>query len=223
MEAKTRLAALTDWVKAEAAPAKGLLVPVSGGSDSALVFWLLNQVYPNKTLGVHAGDKEKLRCRNWLESVGTVHYVSVVADEGVDLDDARWFRFLSLAKRTKYWLVGPRNRSETVLGTFSLASRLGTFMPIAGTWKTDVMELCGLVGVPDEILASSRRADPECGRPQEMAEVPLESIDLFLRVHSGELAAEALAGLSKEEIDYLSRVLKLGSWRHKLPKCGPQW
>lgn len=222
MDAKARLAALTDWVKAEAAPAQGLLVPVSGGSDSALVFWLLNQVYPNKTLGVHAGDKEKLRCRDWLQSVGTIDYVSVVAEEGEDLDDARWYKFLSLAKHKKYWLVGPRNRSETVLGTFSLASRLGTFMPIAGIWKTAVMELCRSIGVPDEILASSRRADPECGRPQEMSEVPLESIDHFLRVQVGELQPEALSELSTDQVDYLTRVFKSGNWRHRLPKCGPQ-
>ena len=29
------------------------------------------------------------------------------------------------------------------------------------------------IGVPEEVRASSRRADPECGRPVEMAAVPL--------------------------------------------------
>ena len=46
---------LVSWIRTAAAGAHGLLVPISGGSDSALCFWLCRQALPGKVIGVHAG------------------------------------------------------------------------------------------------------------------------------------------------------------------------
>ena len=87
------------------------------------------------------------------------------------VEAARWALMLSLSLEVRGWLVGTRNRTEEELGTFSLASRVATFLPLAGLWKSEVMAACAHVGVPGEILESSRRADPSCGRPQEMVDL----------------------------------------------------
>ncbi len=233
-----RLSKLIDWMRASAAPANGLLVPLSGGSDSALIFWLLNQAFPqspvgdaaangisaesarNKIIGVHVGDN--LRCRDWFESVGTVRLVSKpTLSAGQDAEVMRWATVQSLCVSERLWLVGSRTRTEEVLGTFSYASCVATYLPLASILKSDVMELCALAGVPEEILASSRRADPDCGRPQAMAEIPLEQIDVFLRVKLQELPATALEALGEATVNYLDGVYTRNQFKRVLPKRGP--
>ncbi len=213
-----RLHMLIDWVGETASKANGLVVPVSGGSDSALTFFILNQAYPTKTLGVYAG--ENLRARQWFEKTGKVSFMPLDAG-GRNPEVARMAMFLSLALKEQRWLVGTRNRSEDTLGTFSLASRVAVYLPIVGLWKAEVLELAAQVGVPDEVLASSRRADPECGRPAELAEIPIESIDLFLKVKEGLLSQDELSALTTEQTTYLEQVYTSNQFRRGLPTRGP--
>jgi len=222
-----RLVKLIDWMRKSAAPANGLLVPLSGGSDSALIFWLLNQAFPatpsanNKIIGVHVGDN--LRCREWFETVGTVRMVAKpTLSAGQDAEVMRWATVQSLCVKERLWLVGSRTRTEEALGTFSYASCVATYLPLASILKSDVMELCALAGVPEEILASSRRADPDCGRPQAMAEIPLEQIDIFLRVKLQELPSNALEALGEAAVKYLDGVYKRNQFKRVLPKRGPE-
>lgn len=214
-----RIVRLLEWIETEARLAPALLVPVSGGSDSAFVFWLLNQKYRAKTTGIYIGSPDKLRERAWFQSVGQV--VSVPQPPEGDPEAARWALVSVRARTSDAWLVGSRNRSEHVFGTFSLASRVATFLPLAGVWKSDVMTLCAAIGVPDGITASSRKADPECGRPANLAEISLESIDLFLQVKTGELDSGALAVLTFEQVQYLNRLFQNNQFRRSLPVCGP--
>jgi NH3-dependent NAD+ synthetase len=209
-----RIQSLIDWVKTSASPAGGLLVPVSGGSDSALCFWICRQAYPDKAIAVFFGDN--LRSREWFASVGEVRMLPEPAAED-NREVQRWARSLAVALTEKRWLVGTRNRTEDALGTYSLASRLATYLPLAGTWKSDVMELCKIIGVPDEITSSSRKADPDCGRPAELAEIPLELIDTFLKVKVGTVAAEAISALSEEQVRYLDGLHKANQFKQHLP------
>lgn len=214
-----RLATLIEWVSTSAKNAKGLLVPVSGGSDSALCFWLLCQAYKEKTIAVYAGDN--LRSRQWFESIGTV--VCIPEPVGCDNKEAlRWAYFITMALKDHRWLVGSRNRSEDVLGSYSLISRIAPYLPISGLWKTQVMELCQIAGVPEEITASSRQADPDCGRPIEMAAIALEWIDLFLQNKVGELVDQELPPFSKEQLEYLEQVYQSNQFKQSLPQRGPR-
>jgi len=94
--------------------------------------------------------------------------------------------------------------------------------PSSASGKTDIMQLCSLIGVPDEVMASSRRADPDCGRPSELAEIPLEQIDIFLKVRIGELGEDALQSLAPTQVAYLDKAFKANKWRTGLPTEGPQ-
>lgn len=217
-----RVSKLVHWIKESSARAPGLLIPVSGGSDSALAFYLANLACPEKTVGVFMGGD--LRCRDWFERTGKLRllpHANVHNHPEVD----RFAAFLAMALNERRWLVGTRNRSEECLGTFSTASRLATYLPLAGLWKSEVLELCTLVGVPEVITASSRRADPDCGRPSELAEIPLELIDIFLKVResviSGNEAEAAMKKLSGAQIEYLDRVYASNQFKRRLPTCGP--
>lgn len=213
-----RLQTLIDWVKVSTSRARGLLVPVSGGSDSALIFWLLNQACPEKTLGVFVG--KDLRCREWFEKTGTVRQLREYHGKE-DKEARRWATFISISIAEDRWLTGSRNRSEAVMGNFSLASRVATFLPLANVWKSDVMELCALAGIPTEVTDSSRRADPDCGRPKEMSEIPLELIDVFLKVQEGALESERISSLSPAQVEYLMGIYQYNQFRRHLPVTGP--
>lgn len=213
-----RLQLLTQWLNTTLGSARGLAVPLSGGSDSALLFWLLSQHLGAKTVGVHVGDS--LRCRDWFESVGTVRFVPPIAGDD-DPETLRWAKMRSLCLRERRWLLGSRNRTEDVFGTYSLASCTATHYPLIGLWKSDVMELCQLVGVPDEVLASSRQADPACGRPAEMADIPLEVVDAFLQLKVGGSTTRDTTALTEDRRSYLESIYRRNLFKQGLPVRGP--
>jgi NH3-dependent NAD+ synthetase len=216
-----RLKTLIKWLRKSTRRAHGILVPISGGSDSALIFWLFNQACPEKTVGVFSGSKNSLRCREWFESVGEVRCIPAPRGKE-DKESRRWATFSTIAIAEQRWLVGSRNRSEEVMGNFSLPSRIATFLPLAGVWKSDIMELCDLIGVPKEVTNSSRRADPDCGRPKEIAEIPLELIDVFLKAKCGEAKKKTLRALTPGQVEYLTGVYNINQFRRHLPVTGPQ-
>ncbi|HET7844836.1 MAG TPA: hypothetical protein VFL14_11840 [Xanthomonadales bacterium] len=217
-----RLARVVAWIRdsTDGAAGRGALVPVSGGSDSALCLWLCAQALPRgHVTAAYAGTS--LRCREWFEALAPVRFVQAPDATPQHVEAARWALMLSLSLELRGWLVGTRNRTEETLGTFSLASRVATFLPLAGLWKSEVMAACAHVGVPAEILASSRRADPACGRPQAMADIPFEHVDAFLRVRSGDAPLATLDALPRETVAYLDATWRRNRFKQSLPLAGP--
>jgi NH3-dependent NAD+ synthetase len=207
-----------------AASGRGAMVPVSGGSDSALCFWLCCRALPpGRAIGLHVG--RSLRCAEWFEAQGPVHRLEEpAAMHGVEphrTEAMRWAMTLSHARGHRCWVTGSRNRTEEVLGSYSLASRACTLFPLAGLWKSQVMELCAAVGVPVEITGSSGRADPDCGRPVEMAEIRFADVDLFLQTKVGERTASELAKLDARQVAYLEGVYRRNRFKEELPYRAP--
>lgn len=216
-----RLTRLIDWIRTstDVAAGRGALVPVSGGSDSALCFWLCARALPpGRAVGAYCGTN--LRCREWFEGVGPVRYLPA-PPPGRHIEAHRWALFLSESLDARGWLVGTRNRTEDVLGTYSLASRIATFLPLAGLWKSEVMELAAVAGVPGEILESSSRADPACGRPQELADISFATLDAFLQVKVGERPAADLAGGDPGVLAYLDALYQRNRFKAALPARPP--
>lgn len=214
-----RLTDVIDWIRRTVEPAtgRGALVPVSGGSDSALCFWLCAMALPpGRAIALYVGSS--LRCREWFDSVGTVHTLEE-PPRGADVDHEvlRWAMTITHARGHRGWVTGSRNRTEDVFGTYSLASRVCTLFPLAGLWKSEVMELCTAVGVPEEITQSSRQADPPCGRPQAMADIPFSQVDLFLQTKVGERPERELLQLEETQLKYLESVYERNQFKRKLP------
>jgi len=216
-----RLQAIIDWIRqsTDVAAGRGALIPVSGGSDSALGFWLCAQALPpGRAIGAFVGTG--LRCQDWFEQQGPLRMLAEPPASS-HIETTRWALMLSLSLDVRGWLVGTRNRTEEVFGTYSLASRVATLLPLAGLWKSEVMELALSVGVPDEILASSGRADPSCGRPQAMADIPFATVDRFLQVRLGERAASELRTIAPATLEYLDSVYRRNRFKHALPLSAP--
>jgi NH3-dependent NAD+ synthetase len=215
----SRLDGIIAWIRTTAGAAGGLLVPVSGGSDSALCFWLCAQALPGRVNATYVG--ETLRARSWFESLGPLDVLPHPAGPG-DAEALRWAVLISQGLHQGHWLAGSRSRTEDVFGTYSLASRVATYLPLVGLWKSEVMVLCDHVGVPAEISRSSRRADPACGRPLEMAEIPFSLVDRFLQVKEGERPVEDLTALGEARLRYLEGIFHYTRFKKGLPLRGPR-
>ena len=222
MSSDSRLRQLVEWVRATSSEARALVVPVSGGSDSALCFWLCCEAWgKDKVTGVHAGSN--LRAQKWFDSVGHVRFMTTPG-EYAEREEMRWARFLAMSLENRAWLVGSRNRVEDLLGTYSLASRVATYLPLVNIWKTEVLDLCRLIGVPEPILESSLRADPDCGRPPELAEIPIWKIEMYLRRYIANETDFQWGGiLSPAEVYYLRNMVARNSFKKTLPVRGPEF
>src|SRR5690554_2447831 len=205
---------LLKWITSTTPKGAKVLIPISGGSDSAFCYWLYNQALPGQAKGIFIGTD--LRASEWFEQIGQVMYSDAeLAAKHPEIE--RWAHFLNVSIQENRILVGSRNKTEDTLGTFSHASRVAAILPLAGLWKSQVMELCRYVEVPAEIIASSHRADPACGRPQRMADIPFEVVDAFLQAKQG---AAIPCPATPDQLTYLERVYAANSYKKTLPLKG---
>ena len=203
------------WIQKNTPAPTGVLVPVSGGSDSALAFWLYSQAIPGRVKGVYCG--QDLRAKAWFEETGKVVYSDLKVENGKNAEIERWAHFLTLAVQEGRILAGSRNRTEDTLGTFSHASKVCMHLPLSRLWKSEVMRLCEFIGMPEEIIASSRRADPACGRPKRMADIPFESVDAFLKAKLDSTPAPLA---DKQQLGYLEKIYEANAYKQFLPLKG---
>lgn len=212
-----KVTALKEWISNNTPSRFGVLIPVSGGSDSALCFWLYNQLFPERVVGVYFGST--LRSRSWFEKTGVVRFAEL--PEGIrDPEIARFAMLLDTALHEHRLLIGTRNKTETILGSYSRASRLASHLPLAGVWKSDVLDLCSYAGVPEEIILSSREADPVCGRPEELAKIPFAAVDDFLKAKLGEIP-HGDDELLSDQHTYLENLYTRNSFKGEYPTAGP--
>lgn len=155
----------------------------------------------------------------WLRSVAPQAQVLVDA-QGADLDDhARWAKLfsISLAGTAKtemldgtqnYWVVGTRNATEDALGTYSNLSMAASLQPIIRLWKSDVLRLCRLLGVPEVAVSKSRQVDCDCGR-FDLAADHIEEVDVLLRRRVRRpLASDAAVEFTGELEDQLNAFIE---------------
>lgn len=216
MNNQKTIEALVAWIKDVTPKGAKILIPISGGSDSALCYWLYNRALPGQVEGVFIGTS--LRAKTWFEQNGVVRYSDLTVT-GPSPEIERWAHFLTLSIQESMVLVGSRNRTEDTLGTFSHASKVCSFLPLANVWKSQVMDLCAYIGVPDEILESSKRADPKCGRPKRMSDIAFEAVDEFLQAMLGDGNLAGFSG-SSDQLDYLKEVFAQNSYKKYLPYKG---
>lgn len=213
---------LLGWIYRNIPADLKILVPVSGGSDSALCFWLCSNALLNRTQGVFIGKPEHLHAEEWFRKTGPLCIESPLIP---DLDPTqseilRWAHFQIIAQFSKRVLIGSQNRTENTLGTYSLASRVATHLPIAGLWKSEVLEMCEYIGMPKEIIESSSLPDPSCGRTPELAAIPINLVDSFCKMRVGDIPGRYDILTAAQE-RYLSEICTRNLFKKSLPNLGP--
>jgi NH3-dependent NAD+ synthetase len=216
----------------------GLALQVSGGTDSALALWICEKALPGRVEALFFG--RKLRGEEWFESIapGRVRTLQLpdvdisqlrpalgdswhLGTVDVDPDPLRWAIAQTVAKYSHRWLVGTLNRSELVLGNYSNASRAAVVNPLENLWKSEILELCRFIGVPESIIASSNMIDCDCGRPAELVKHGLHTVDRYLMVLEGELHPDAANDIPAAHRAYIDRLRSTTSFRQEIPYPAP--
>lgn len=157
------------------------------------------------------GDLEKDWFANeimpWLKRVAP--NANYIIDDTIPFsdDNKRWGNIFSRAISDTelnhgmlgdYRLVaGTRNRTEAVLGTYTLLSRAPSLQPIEHLYKTEILDICDFLQVPQIAIDKSREVDCDCGRFDIQAN-HLDELDLFLMTQQGDLDDSVLETIDPE-------------------------
>lgn len=220
---------LTQWIKdeIERAGAKGAVVGLSGGIDSACVAALCNRAFPEDVLGVimpcHNSPDDASDAILLAKQLG-IPYEEVLLNEPFD-----WFvhRFTSkdydvyssdmtianikprlrmitlyyLAARNNYLVVGTGNRAELVVGHFTKYGDGGVdLLPIANLVKYEVRELAKELSIPQQIIDKAPSAGLWLGHcdEQEMG-ITYKELDHYIVTGKGsDRVKEIIQGLEKK-------------------------
>lgn len=116
-------------------------------------------------------------------------------------DNRRWGHLFSRAVRQTdarhgmtsqhYFPVGTRNATEEALGTYSQISKAVSMLPIIGLYKTEVLQICAHLGVPQIAMDKSREIDCDCGRFHVQAN-HMQELDWYIMHRHGLLARQYL-------------------------------
>ena len=169
---------IEDWLKerVQQAGAKGVVLGLSGGIDSAVVAYLAKRAFGSNVLGIvmpaHSNPQDEKDAIILAES-GNISYTKVVLDNIFDsflnaVDNQlpvtamavanvkprlRMMTLYYYAAKHNYLVAGTGNRSEITVGYFTKYGDSGVDMlPIAGLVKRQVIELAKYLGVPDIII-----------------------------------------------------------------------
>ena len=119
------------------------------------------------------------------------------------------------ADRLHYAVVGTPNRLEYDQGFFvKNGDGAADFKPIAHLYKTQVYELAGFLGLPEEVMAREPTTDTYAlaqTQDEFYFGVPYQMLDLCLYAHNHGLPAQSVvdaAGISSEDVERIFRDIE---------------
>jgi len=166
---------ISKWIKEEVAKAnaKGLVVGISGGIDSACVALLCKKALGKNVLGLILpcqSDSRDERIARLLAKKFNIKLKKITLDSalkefksilpkgrGLSLANIkprmRMIVLYYFASKMNYLVAGSGNKSELTIGYFTKYGDGGVdILPIGGLLKTEVRELAKELGVPKEII-----------------------------------------------------------------------
>ncbi|HAM81414.1 NAD(+) synthase [Ornithinibacillus bavariensis] len=190
---------IVEWLQQQvkAAGAKGLLVGVSGGIDSAVVANLIKRAFPENSLGVIMplnSDPEGMKhAEKVIDTCGmngltvdltnthTILFSSIKEqlgdnfhEENGRLADAnlrarlRMSTLYTIATNYNYLVVGTDNAAEWYTGYFTKYGDGGVdILPLVEFTKTEVREMAAYLEVPEEVIQKKPSADLWAGQTDE--------------------------------------------------------
>ena len=155
-----------------------------------------------------------------------------VVDDTIEFsdDNKRWGNIFSRAISDtelnhgmlgKYRLVaGTRNRTEALLGTYTLLSRTPSLQPIEHLYKTQILDICAHLKVPDIAIRKSREVDCDCGRFDVQAN-HMDALDHYIMAQQGDLDPAYLETLDPDVLaavrNFYIEERENNAFREKVP------
>ena len=195
---------LTAFIKesVEKAHAKGAVVGISGGVDSAVVAKLCADALGGENVlcvfmptAVTPGEdyvQTKAMCKSWNIRYKAISIQSAVdafsgmlltgkeapLEKGNIMARCRMIVLYDKAKKEDYLVIGTTNRSELLMGYMTkFGDGAKDVMPMYNLYKTQVWEMAKVVGVPDEIIEKVPTAGLWEGQTDE-SEMGITYLDL---------------------------------------------
>lgn len=184
-------------------PIPGFIVGLSG-TDS-LVAYLATMMAIEEVgrdiplLGIHYVDPDKREGWFAREIIPLINHPTVTHGKceaiiavapGGHYDQTRWADLHMRARADgpyhrdhdaqTYWVVGTINATEHKLGKYSVLANTASIQPIRTLWKSEILEICKFLTIPDVAMEYSRLPDCLCGR-EEFAAENIELIDAVLK------------------------------------------
>jgi len=234
---------IVDWLKNEAADrnARGFVVGLSGGIDSAVTAALCKRACPDNTFGVimpcHSNPQDEEHARLVAEHFNIPYEVINLKkpfDDMVELLDKepynpakrdmaianikprlRMTTLYFFAARRQSLVIGTGNKSELTVGYFTKYGDGGVdLLPIANLIKEEVIELAKVLGVPEPIINKEPSAGLWLGQNDE-EEMGISYSELDEYIKTGK-ASERV----KNRVDELARR---SLHKKQLPAMPPPW
>ncbi len=249
----TKLASqIEGWLRqqVESAGAKGLVLGLSGGIDSALTAVLAKHAFPENSLGLimpcHSVEKDEvlaLKVAEKLKLKTSKIALCPIFDQLLDLlgsatADANCrklaaanvkarMRMVTLyyhANLMNYLVCGTSNKSEVMLGYFTKYGDNGVdLMPLGGLLKGEVRELSVELDVPQEIIDRPPTGGLWEGQTDEREMgVSYDKIDEYL----SSLTSGRRKGLEKREVDRIMDLMTRSNHKREKPPIfmpGSSW
>lgn len=166
----------------------------------------------------------------WLKAQAPQARLELDHSAGYKDDHVRWGRLFSRAvsdtddgqglSTSHYFPIGTRNATEDYLGTYSQISRAVSMQPIVNLYKSEVLQLCEYLGVPQVAMDKSREVDCDCGR-FDTAALYLEEVDAFIMKEKGEINKDYFKGFDAEVrasvMEYVLEEKERNAFREKTP------
>ena len=234
---------LSRWIqeKVLAAGARGTVVGISGGVDSAVVAALCQRAFPETNLGVILPCIRSPR-RTVRPAAGGAHGVRTVtidltetrrnlvalvetAASDAPAETIRWARvnvkprlrmtvLYQIAARYNYLVVGTENRAEIAVGySTKFGDAAADLMPIGNLVKREVRALAEVLGVPREIIDRTPTAGLWAGQTdEEEMGVTYDELDEWLL--TGRVAPDVRARLET--------LHNRSAHKRSMPPLGPE-
>lgn len=216
--------------------AYGGIVGLSG-TDSLLTFIICAEGFKkigklDHLVGVHYGEQDSIFAKVGIPFLQKRYPEAALGTLPSKTDGAIWGDLIDQATmqfpsdfrpvEERLWVIGTKNRTEEILGTYSNSTKLASIEPIITLWKSEVLEICKALVVPDRIINLSYIADCACGNPDmDMIVGNPYHIDVILKKKVGELARDYDGGWDqvweKELAQAVDRQIEAAAFKSQIP------
>jgi NAD+ synthase len=225
--------------------AKGFVLGVSGGIDSAVVLRLaVEAVGSRKVLGLIMPEEDSLKqdtedAAELCESEGVVHRVIDISEIVRSFTTAtpgkvdrkalanikarvRMVLLYHYAANESRLVLGTSNKSELLLGYFTKYGDGGADLePIGDLYKTQVRQLAAALEVPEKIVEKTPTAGLWPGQTDEkeigMSYDDLDAVLMTIELGLDSRTASERTGIPEEEIERIVSMVKSSAHKRKFP------